>query len=299
MNARAGCLFSPPELVVAVKAIACELPAQLGLPLSRLHIPDIRAEVIRRRLVVSISGATIWQWLSEDAIRPWRHRSWIFPRDPNFELKAARVLDLYARRFEGKRLQIGDYVISADEKTSIQARVRCHPTRPARPGHPMRVEHEYDRGGSLAYLAAWDVHRGKLFGRLEPTTGIAPFGRLVDQVMDLEPYRSAKRVFWIVDNGTSHRGEASVKRLRAIHRNLVLVHLPVHASWLNQVEIFFSILQRKVLTPNDATSLVELGERILAFQDQYGNTASPFQWRFTRADLAGLLQRLEARPRAA
>ncbi|MGH7747466.1 MAG: IS630 family transposase [Candidatus Dormibacteria bacterium] len=284
---------------MAVKAIACELPAQLGLPLSRLHIPDIRAEVIRRGLVASISGATIWQWLSEDAIRPWRHRSWIFPRDPDFEVKAARVLDLYARRFEGGRLQIGEYVISADEKTSIQARVRCHPTRSARPGHPMLVEHEYDRGGSLAYLAAWDVHRGKLFGRLEPTTGIVPFGQLVAQVMDCEPYRSAKRVFWIVDNGTSHRGEASIKRLWAAHRNLVLVHLPLHASWLNQVEIFFSILQRKVLTPNDSASIIELGDRILAFQDEYGNTATPFEWKFTRADLAGLLQRLAARPKAA
>jgi len=107
-------------------------------------------------LVAAISGATIWQWLSDDA-RAWRHRSWIFPRDPNFEAKAGRVLDLYARRFEGKRLQIGEYVISADEKTSIQARVRCHPTRAAGPGHPMLVEHEYDCGGSLAYLAAWDV----------------------------------------------------------------------------------------------------------------------------------------------
>ena len=284
---------------MAVKAIACELPAQLGLPLSRLHIPDIRAEVIRRGLVASISGATIWQWLSEDAIRPWRHRCWIFPRDPNFEIKATQILDLYARRFEGKRLQIGEYVISADEKTSIQARIRCHPTRPSRPGHPTLVEHEYDRGGSLAYIAAWDVHRGKLFGRLEPTTGIAPFGRLVDQVMEREPYRSARRVFWIVDNGSSHRGDASVKRLRAAHRNLVLVHLPLHASWLNQVEIFFSILQRKVLTPNDSASLTELGQRILAFQDEYGEIATPFEWKFTRTDLAGLLNRLESRPKAA
>jgi len=237
--------------VVAVKAIACELPAQLGLPLSRLHIPDIRAEVIRRGLVADISGATIWQWLSADAIRPWRHRSWIFPRDPDFEAKAGRVLDLYARRFEGKRLQIGEYVISADEKTSIQARVRCHPTTAARPGHPLLVEHEYDRGGSLAYLAAWDVHRAKLFGRLEPKSGIAPFGRLVNQVMASEPYHSATRVFWIVDNGSSHRGAAAIKRLGLAYRNLVLIHLPLHASWLNQIEIFFSILQRKGGCPLD------------------------------------------------
>ena len=284
---------------MAVKAIACELPAQLGLPLSRLHVPDIRAEVIRRGLVAAISGATIWQWLSQDAIRPWRHRSWIFPRAPDFETKASRVLDLYARRFEGRRLRIGEYVISADEKTSIQARVRCHPSQSARPRHPMRVEHEYDRGGSLAYLAAWDVHRAKLFGRLEEKSGLAPFGRLVDQVMQREPYRSAKRVFWIVDNGTSHRGERAVKRLQATYGNLHLIHLPIHASWLNQVEIFFSILQRKVLTPNDALSLRELGEGILAFQDEYGNIATPFEWKFTRDDLAGLLRRLDGQQKAA
>jgi len=298
-NARAGRPFSPPELVVAVKAIACELPAQLGLPLSQLHVSDIRAEVIRRGLVADISGATIWQWLSEDAIRPWRHRSWIFPRDPNFEAKAGRVLDFYARRFEGKRLQIGEYVISADEKTSVQARIRCHPSRPPRQGHPMLVEHEYDRGGSLAYLAAWDVHRAKLFGRLEEKSGIAPFGRLVDQVMRREPHRSAKRVFWIVDNGTSHRGERAVKRLGVTYRNLRLIHLPLHASWLNQVEIFFSILQRKVLTPNDSASLIELGERILAFQDEYASVATPFEWKFTRANLAGLLHRLTTQAAAA
>lgn len=298
-NARAAVRFFPPELVVAVKAIACELPAQLGLPLSRLHLADIRAEVIRRGLVASISGATIWQWLTDDAIRPWRHRSWIFPRDPDFEAKAGRVLDLYARRFKGRPLQLGEYVISADEKTSIQARIRCHPSRSARPGHPMLVEHEYDRAGSVTYLAGWDVHRAKLFGRLAPKSGIAPFERLVAQVMGSEPYRSAKRVFWIVDNSSTHRGGAAARRLRQAYRNLTLIHLPVHASWLNQIEIFFSILQRKVLTPNDCASLTELGERILAFQEQYSHIATPFEWKFTRADLTKLLQRLPAQPKAA
>lgn len=278
--------------MVAVKAIACELPAQLGLPLSRLHVPDIRAQVIKRGLVASISGTTIWQWLSEDAIQPWRHRSWIFPRDPDFAAKAGRVLDLYARKFEGRRLRDGEYVISADEKTSIQARIRCHPTAPPGPGLPMLVEHEYDRGGSLAYMAAWDVHRASLFGRLEPKTGIKPFARLVNQVMKREPYRSADRVFWIVDNGSSHRGSVAANRLRSAHRNTVMIHLPLHASWLNQIEIFFSILQRKVLTPADATSLGELSKRILAFQADYEQSANPFEWKFTRRDLNNLLARL-------
>jgi hypothetical protein len=159
-----------------VKAIACELPARLGLPLSRLHVPDIRAEVIRRGLVASLSDTTIWRWLSEDAIKPWTHRSWIFPRDPDFEPKAARVLDLYAGEWDGRPLKSDEFVISADEKTSIQARIRCHRSIAATARHPMLVEHEYERGGALQYLAAWDVHRATLFGRCEPTTGIEPFG---------------------------------------------------------------------------------------------------------------------------
>ncbi|MGH3904063.1 MAG: transposase [Pseudonocardiaceae bacterium] len=280
---------------MAVKAIACELPARLGLPLSRLHVPDIRSEVIRRGLVAAISDTTIWRWLATDAIRPWTHRSWIFPRDPDFGPKAARVLDLYAGEWDGRRLRRDEFVISADEKTSIQARLRCHPTVAASAQHPMLVEHEYKRGGALQYLAAWDVHRAKLFGRCEPTTGIEPFGRLVSQVMAVEPYRSARRVFWIVDNGSSHRGQASVERLEGAHPTLRLVHLPIHASWLNQVEIYFSILERKTLTPADAVSLEELTARILAFQAHYERLAKPFEWKFTRADLTKLLERMALR----
>ena len=284
--------------MVAVKAIACELPARLGLPLGRLHVPDIRSEVIRRGLVAAISETTIWRWLSEDAIRPWTHRSWIFPRDPDFGSKAARVLDLYAGEWDGQPLKADEFVISADEKTSIQARIRCHPTVAANAHHPTLVEHEYARGGALQYLAAWDVHRARLFGRCEPTTGIEPFGRLVSQVMAAEPYRSARRVFWVLDNGSSHRGRAAVRRLVEAHPRLVPVHLPVHASWLNQVEIYFSILERKVLTPADAASLEELAARILAFQVRYEVLAQPFEWKFTRTDLTRLLARLAVRDAA-
>ena len=268
------------------------MPARLGLPFSRLQIPDIRAEVIRRGLVASISDTTIWRWLTEDAIKPWTHRSWIFPRDPDFGTKAARVLDLYAGEWDGRRLTNDEFVISADEKTSIQARIRCHPTLPPAAGRAMRIEFEYERGGALQYLAAWDVHRAKLFGRCEPRTGIEPFGRLVEQVMTSEPYRSARRVFWVLDNGSSHRGKAAVTRLTEAYPRLVPVHLPVHASWLNQVEIYFSILERKVLTPAAAASLEELAARILAFQVRYETLAQPFQWKFTRADLTRLVERL-------
>jgi len=281
---------------VQVKALACELPATRGLPLSRLSCADIAREATRAGLVASVSGTTVWRWLSEDAIRPWQHRVWIFPRDPAFATKAGRILDLYAREWEGAPLHPADFVISTDEKTSVQARLRRHPTVPPRPGQVARVEHEYTRGGAWAYLAALDVHRAQLFGRCEATTGIAPFERLVTQVMTQPPYRDARRVFWIMDNGSSHRGTPCIRRLQAAYPTLVPVHGPVHASWLNQIEIYFSIVQRKVLTPNDFTSLAEVEARLLGFQEYYQNIAQPFAWDFTRADLADLMKKLDAAP---
>jgi hypothetical protein len=281
---------------VQIKAIACELPATRGVPLSRLSTADIVREAQRSGLVATISDKTVWRWLHEDAIRPWQHRTWIFPRDPDFAAKAGRILDLYARQWEGTPLTAAEFVICADEKTSIQACLRKHPTTPPRPGQPARVEHEYARGGAWAYLAALDVHRATLFGRCEPTTGILPFDRLVAQVMTHPPYRDAHRVFWIFDNGSSHRGVPCVRRLQAAYPNLVPVHGPIHASWLNQIEIYFSIVQRKALTPNDFSSLAEVEDRLLGFQHYYESIASPFEWKFTRHDLADLLNKLDAAP---
>ena len=279
-------------MVIAVKALACELPSTLGMPLSRLHIGDLRDAAIAQGIVASIAGITIWRWLAADAIKPWQHRSWIFPRDPDFAAKAGRVLDLYARRWAGRKLRPDEYVISADEKTSIQARIRRHPTLPSGAKRTMRVEHEYHRGGALAYLAALDVHHARIFGRCEATSGIEPFRALTHQVMTTEPYASARRVFWVVDNGSSHRGQAAADRLRNDFGNARLVHLPIHASWLNQIEIYFSIIQRRALTPNDFTDLSDVEQRLLAFQRDYERTARPFEWKFTRRDLHDLLTRL-------
>ena len=285
--------FSPPEVVVQVKALACELPAHSGVPLSRWSTPDIAREIRTRGIAATISDKTVWRWLHEDAIRPWQHRVWIFPRDPQFAAKAGRILDLYGRVWDETPLKDDEFVVSADEKTSIQARKRCHSTLPPLPGSPMKIEHEYKRCGAWAYLAAMDVHRARFFGRCEQTTGIAPFDRLVDQVMTQAPYNDARRVFWIVDNGSSHRGQASLKRLQGKYRNLVLVHGPVHASWLNQIEIYFSIVQRKALAPNDFPSLAAVQERLLGFQDYYESIAKPFEWKFTRNDLLDLLVSIE------
>src|SRR5262249_12130367 len=187
----------PPSVAVEVKALACQLPRERELPLSRLSLSDIQREVIQQGIVASISKTTVWRWLSQDAIQPWRYRSWMFPRDPNFADKAGPILDLYANSWAGLSLGPADFVLSADEKTSIQARKPEHRCLPVQPHQSMRVQSDYKRLGAWAYLAAWDVHRGKVFGRCEAANGSAPFNRLVDQVMSQPPYCSASRVFWI------------------------------------------------------------------------------------------------------
>ena len=274
-----------------MKALACELPAKLGLPLSRFSRSELRRHVLAAGIVANISGVTIWRWLHEDALRPWSRRSWIFPRDPEFATKAGRVLDLYHRRWNGRALTGGEFVISADEKTQIPIRSRLHPITPPAPGRVTRVEHEYRRHGVCAYIAAWDVHRARLFGEVVSKISIVAFDVLVAKVMAREPYHSAKRVFWIVDGGTIHRGQRAADRLQAQFHNLTLVHLPTHASWINQIEIYFSILQRKALTPAHFTSQDEVADRILGFQQHYQQIASPFQWKFTRQDLTRLMAR--------
>ena len=287
-----------PAVRAETVALACALPAENDVPLSRWSCPEIARE-LAARCHVAVSASSVRRWLADDALKPWQHRSWISIRDPDFAVKAARVLDLYAGIWDGQPLAANDFVICADEKTSIQARCRCHPSLPPGKARMMRVEHDYQRNGALAYLAAWDVHQARLFGRCEPSTGIEPFGRLVEQVMTAEPYASARRVFWVVDNGSSHRGQASVDRLQGAWSNLTLIHLPVHASWLNQIEIYFSIVQRKVLTPNDFLDLVEVQRRLVGFQRRYEQTAVPFDWRFTRADLQDLLRRLDQKQQLA
>ena len=142
------------------------------------------------------------------------------------------------------------------------------------------------------------MHRATLFGRCVQTTGIDPCDRLFVQVMSTETYATSRRVFWVVDNGSSHRGQASIDRLQDRWQKLRLVHLPVHASWLNQVEIYFSVVQRKVVSPNDFHTLDEVETRLLDFQQHYEQIATPFEWKFTKNDLNALLERIAAHDNA-
>lgn len=282
------------EVVAGVKALACEPPEQRSVPLSRWSSSELADQAVAEGLVSAISSSTVRRWLHADVIKPWRYRSWIFPRDPDFAAKAARVLDLYARLWNGQPLGPDDYVISADEKSQLQALRRRHPTRPPGPSHVAQVEFEYRRGGTLAYMGAYDVHRARLFGTVAEKTGIVPFMDLVEQVMTTEPYASAQRVFWVVDNGSSHNGQRSIDRMTKAWPTARLVHLPIHASWLNQIEVVFSIIQRKVIKPADFADLAALRDRLCRFTDRYNQTAAPFDWRFTTGDLAAMLERVDS-----
>ncbi|MEW2287390.1 helix-turn-helix domain-containing protein [Streptomyces sp. NPDC047841] len=211
--------FTPLQ-VAEVKALACQLPAETGTPLSRRSCPELAREAVARTIAPAVSASTVRRWPKADAVKPCEYRSWIFIRDADFQAKAARVLDLYARTFDGDGEPLGEdeYVISSDEKTSIRPRCRCHPTLAPGQARAMRVNHEYGRGGAPAHLAAYDVHRAKVFGRCEPRTGIVPFMHLVAQVMSTEPHASAKRVHGVVDNGSSRRGRKAITRLTSAFR---------------------------------------------------------------------------------
>jgi hypothetical protein len=167
--------------------LACERPSDREVPLARWSSIELAREVVARGICEQISGVTVWRWLSEDAIKPWRYRAWIFPRDPAFTAKAGRILDLYSGRWEGERLHPGDYVVCCDEKPSIQARRRKH---------------------------------ARLFDRCDDKDGIIPFDKLVAQFMTVEPYSNARRVFVIVD--PDPRPHPRPRQLAEPSRNLLL-----------------------------------------------------------------------------
>jgi DDE superfamily endonuclease len=282
----------PPQETTLVKALACERPTDRGRPLSRLSVFDVCQAAWEQGATMSYS--TVWRRLHEDALRPWFHRPWLFPRDPRLRERAAPVLDLYQRRWQGKRLGKHDVVLSADELTQLQA-LSHQPTVPPGPGQAGLYEFEYVRHGTLCYLAFLDVFSGRVYGEITAQNGIVPFDRALQHCLAQERYRDAERVFLIVDNGCAHHPSTAPARLQALDERLIVVHLPVHASWLNQVELYFSILKRKALQPADFPDLHALKRRVMLFQVRYNEHAEPFTWNYTRRDLAAYLQRLKQR----
>jgi len=209
-----------------VKAIACELLAETQQPLRRQSLADGTARA-QHALGTSIRRSTGWRIVAQDALKPWRYQDWSLPRDPRFAEKAGPILDLYGGQWQGQSLGPKDDVLSADEKTSMQARIRCHPSLPPGPGRPASIEHAYERGGAWQYLAAWDGHRGDVMGRCAPTTGIDPFGRRVNQVLAEEPYVPAHGCSGL---STMARRIAEQPRYSACSKLIPVAFWPIHRS---------------------------------------------------------------------
>lgn len=281
----------PPEETSLVKALACERPVDAERrPVSRFSVFD----VCQRSwdLGLTFSYSTVWRRLHEDALRPWLQEQWLFPRDPRFLEKATPVLELYHRRWQGKPLGPKDVVLCGDEMTNLQALSRIHRGLPPAPGRRARYEFEYERHGTLCYLAFLEVFSGRVYGETTRQNGIAPFERTLKHCLAQPHLAAAERIFLIVDNGCAHHPSTSPARIQAPHPQVTVVHLPTHASWLNQIEIYFSIVRRKALTPADFGSLAALEQRLGGFQCQYNRRAEPFRWNYTREQLAQYLGRV-------
>jgi hypothetical protein len=291
--------------VVVLKALACERPTDdRRYPLSRFSIFDVCERAWELGLTASYS--TIWRRLHEDALRPWLFQQWLFPRDPRLLERATPVLDLYHRQWAGEPLGPRDVVLSADEMSGLQAVSRIHPTLPPAapgstplPGRPRRrpdprarVEFEYERHGTVCYQAFLNVFTGKVYGEVHPSNGIETFERTLGHCLQSALCREAKRVFLIVDNGSSHHPSTSPVRIQTQYPQVTVVHLPTHSSWLNQVELYFSIVHRKALTPADFPNVAALEARLYQFQYAYNQRAEPFRWQYTREHLEAYIERL-------
>lgn len=258
----------------------------VDVPVSRFSATTIAWIMSAIGVVATISARTVARWLKADKLKPWRFRSWITPKDlSKFMPRACAVLDIYERVAKGL-LDDREIVFSVDEKTSIQARQRAT-NDPTSPGQPARVQHTYSRRGAVNLIAALDVALGTVIGMVCERKNFQVFSAFLTQLVDKAVASGKDTIHFILDNGSLHRPKHLDGWLRERYPNItIIVHwLPVRSSWLNQIEIFFGILQRHVLQPNDFPDLRVLGERIHRFIAFYNMDAEPINWTYTSRDL--------------
>jgi hypothetical protein len=270
---------------VQVTALACTLPRDSGKPLSRWSAAELARAVIQRRLVRGISASTIQRWLKADRIKPWQYRSWQRPTDPRFLERAIPILQLYERAQLLARQ--GHIIVCADEKTSIQARKACGRPMPAGPGRPLHVADRYQRKGAVQLFAGLLVHTGETLTRCFERKRFAEFQVFLRMLLGSIWCQRIRTLHLILDNGSTHapqRLPAWITTLNLPFR--VRLHwLPVNASWLDQIEVVFSQLQKKVLMPNDFENLGSMRRTILAFFAERNRHARPIQWSYTSQKL--------------
>jgi transposase len=267
--------------------LACSRPCEKGEPFVRWSSAEIAQKLVALGVVVRIAASTVGRWLAQDKIKPWRFHHWQHILDPDLFLERARpILELYnnAQAWWAQ----GVWIVCADEKTSIQARERPKPPDPAIPGHPVHVSHRYQRRGALHLFGAFSVVDGWVGGVCRQRKRFVDFQAfLLDVVIPEAVRRGVHTVALILDNGTTHapkqleRWLEEQRQARGWTVAVEVFWLPPNASWLDQIEIWFSILQRKLLQPNHFTSLRALTLAILAFIARHNQTAKPIQWTYT------------------
>jgi transposase len=282
-------VFSP-EVALHLVKIACERPDKLGRSLSQWDCRELAAQLVREGVVESSSPDTVRRILENHHLKPWRHHLWLspkVPRDADFAARVQTIADLYTRV-----LQPHEAVLCVDEKTSLQPRPRKSPTKAAAPGQPTLVEHEYGRCGALNLFAAFNTRTGQVYGMTAERKRQEEFIAFLE-MLDREFGPEITVIHVVLDNLRMHKGK-KVQAWLAKHPRFVFHHPPVHCSWMNQVEQWFSILQRKRLTIVDFASKAELAEKLQQFIAQWNEQAHPFNW--TKKSVAKVMAKCQQAP---
>jgi transposase len=257
-----------------VVKIACERPDHVGRSLSQWDCTEIARQLVRDRVVTSISAETVRQILLSHHLKPWRQTMWLsakVPRDAAFAFQVQEIGGLYTRP-----LRPDEMVLCADEMTSLQPRPRKAATLATKPDRPTRVEHEYGRCGALNLFAAFDTRTGRVYGQTAGRKRQAEFIAFLEEV-DREIPASITTIHLVLDNLRMHKGK-QVQAWLAKHPRFVFHHPPVHCSWMNQVEQWFGILKRKRLRIADFADKDQLAERLMTFIREWNENAHPFNW---------------------
>ncbi len=261
--------------------LACELPDTVDRSLSLWTCAELARTACRDGIVDSISPQSVQRILSCHALKPWRVHHWLsskVKRDDAFKATTLNIMDLYTRA-----LAPNERVLCVDEKTSIQPRPRTEATRPAqRANIPVRLEHEYKRCGALNLIAAFDTRTGEAIGLCRPRKRQIEFIELLEQIERSTP-ASVEHIHLVCDNVRMHHGKL-VRAWLEKHLRFKMYFTPVHCSWMNQVEQWFGILQKRRLAAPNFADLAALQERIEVFIAEWNATAHPFRWTVSSFD---------------
>lgn len=237
-------------------------------PYARWTLDQAAEALTKRGIVQAISRETLSRWLRTFDLKPHRCRYWLNSKDPAFQEKMDRIVALYINKPRYGR------VICLDEKTCIPARERIGPDGPSKPGRVRRMEFEYKRHGTAHLIAAFEVHTGRVFAQCVDKNDSDAFIAFLKELRRQYP---REKLYLVMDNGTTHRSQATTRFLASQPR-MMPVFTPTHASWLNQVEIWFSVLSRQALRNRSFQSRQELIQTIFDYVAAHNAAAKPYRW---------------------